>query len=149
MPGLQQQQCHQAFREIDKSFARADLQYVCEYYTNLFQFMVGVQVAGEYLGPSQVDKGFHAIPQNYTGEPTVPACYYDPGDYTCIKDATILRYDGDATNGSDSATPGCFLAVDGGRRYQARGWPEGNIDAQFQLDDPCTNYRESVRRNLA
>jgi hypothetical protein len=146
-PPLEQQACYQFFREISKDFPRQDLGYVCEYYKNLFQFMVGVQVAGEYLTPTRIDKGFHEIPQNYTGKPVVPACYYLEFDYTCVKDATVLRWSADASK-PNSGTAGCFLAIDGGHRYRAGEWPEGNVDAQFQADDPCTSYSESVRLNL-
>src|SRR5256885_2877325 len=57
----------------------------------LRQLFVGIQVAGPQLKPPKVDEGFHSIPAVASTDPTVPACYYDPGDYTCIKDTSEER----------------------------------------------------------
>lgn len=53
----------------------------------------GIQVAGPRLGPTTLDKGFHAIPPGPSGDPRVPACFYEIGDYTCVKDATAVWWD--------------------------------------------------------
>lgn len=155
-PALEQQRCYIAFRQIAPSFPRSDLGYVCEYYPNLFQFFAGVQVAGPYLNPSSIDRGFHAIPQRQQStDPTVPACFYEPGDYTCVKDAQAEIWDKDGRPpGQTTGTPGCWRAIEGGQRYLTQGekprpWPPGNIDAQITGNEPCNGYSSAVRFNLA
>ncbi|HEX9682189.1 MAG TPA: hypothetical protein VGA13_03850 [Acidimicrobiales bacterium] len=148
-PPLGQQLCFQAFREFSATFDRRDLDYVCEYYTNLFQFFVGVQVAGPFVGPTQIDKGFHAIPQKTSSaDPRIPACFYLPGDYTCVKDAVAMMWDqeGQVTG---TSTPGCFRLIDNGKRYLPGEWPVQQVAADHQPNDPCTGYSESVRVTLA
>ena len=148
-PPLDQQICFQAFREINESFARSDLGYVCEYYTNIFQMFVGIQVAGPFLGPSQVDKGFHAIPQKQSSaDPRVPACFYLPGDYTCVKDAVPMMYDA-AGQQTGTSTPGCYRVINNGKRYLPNDWPRQQVASDYRPNDPCTGYSESVRFNLA
>lgn len=148
-PPLDQQLCYQVFREIDEDYSRADLGYVCEYYKNLFQLFTGIQVAGPYLGPSQVNKGFHAIPQKPSStDPRVPACFYLPGDYTCVKDTVPMIYD---ANGqvTGTSTPGCYRVINNGRRYLPGDWPSQQVAEDFRPNDPCTGYSESVRWNPA
>ena len=147
-PALAQQRCFQAFREIDKKTPNSDVSYVCDDYKNIFQFFVGVQVAGPKLTPTNVDKGFHAIPQRQSGEPTVPACFYLPGDYTCIKDAQAEIYSASSTP-PGSSQPGCWKSIEFGKRYLPKTWPSGNINAQIRGNEPCNGYSTSVRFNLA
>jgi hypothetical protein len=142
-PAMEQQQCFQAFREVNKTYQDTDLQYTCVWYHDLFQFFVGVQVAGEYLGPSQVEKGFRAIPQHYDGRPTVPACFYPPGDHTCVKDSTVMYWNA-SMNPPGDERPGCWRAIEGGQRYKPDGWPGGNINAQINGREPCTGYDHRV-----
>jgi hypothetical protein len=143
-PGLAQQWCHQAYREIDKTTPASDLAYTCGLYTDFFQFFVGLQVAGPRLGPTSIDKGFHAIPQRYFGTPTIPACFYLPGDYTCVKDAAVHIWDAHA-NASGDQLPGCWKAIEGGQRYAADKWPKRNIDEALKGNEPCSGYDTRVR----
>ena len=117
-----------------------------------------MQVAGPHLGPTNLDKGFHAIPQRRSGDPEVPACYYDPGDYTCVKDAEAEIWSAaDRPPGNDAsgapAAPGCWQPIKGtdqepyGARFEDV-WPPGNIDAQLTGEEPCNGYSASVRFNL-
>ena len=147
-PAVEQQRCYQAFREFNTTYPTQDLRYyTCEFYRNLFQFFVGVQVAGPKLTPTNMDIGFHKIPQRREStHPEVPACFYLPGDYTCVKDAQAMYWDaGGRAPGSDE--PGCWRAFDGGRRYFSDEWKNENIS--FRGDEPCNGYDSSVRFNLA
>jgi hypothetical protein len=145
MPGLPQQQCWTAFREENKAMADNDLRYVCEYYTQLFMLFTAIQVSGPRLGPTGIDDGFHAIPQRYNGTADTPACFYLPGDYTCIKDAQALYWDASLpapgrTAQSAQNTNGCWRAIENGKRYEPGKWPAGNINAQWTGNEPCTGY---------
>ena len=146
-PGIEQQLCFQAYREIDKKTPNQDLAYTCNYYTNLFQFFVGIQVAGPKLTPSAMDKGFHAIPQRYSGSPVVPACFYKPGDYTCIKDGAAYIWSANKTAPGDQQ-PGCWTAIEGGKRYAPGTWPAENVNARIRGNEPCSGYDAKVRFSL-
>ncbi|MEA3019103.1 MAG: hypothetical protein QOI47_627 [Actinomycetota bacterium] len=155
-PSLRQQICYQAFREVDQSYPEADLGFTCAYYVNLFQFFVGVQVAGPRLGPTSIDKGFHAIPSVQSDDPRVPACFYLTGDYTCVKDATAEIWDASGQAPGDSR-PGCWRPIGdgtvpgaqkGGRRYLPNQWPTGNINAQITGQEQCNGYSTAVLTDL-
>ena len=138
-PPRTQQRCYQAYREADQSLNEQDLgAYVCGYYRNLFQLFVGIQVAGPRLGPSSVDKGYHAIPPVASKDNQSPACFYDPGDYTCVKDNQVEMWDDGAT-AQDSRT-GCWRIIADGARYFPGEYPEGNIDSNLNQLGPCNNY---------
>jgi len=79
--------------------------------------------------------GFHAIPAVESPDPTVPACFYRPADYTCIKDATKAWWDPSGVN--TNGTTGCWRLYEGGRRYFAETWPDRDIDAGRTSNDPC------------
>jgi hypothetical protein len=147
-PAEQQQICYQAFRQVDQTYPESDLGFSCGYYTNLFQFFVGVQVAGPRLGPTSIDKGFHAIPAVQSDDPRVPACFYLVGDYTCVKDAHAEIWDASGAPPGDSR-PGCWRPIGdgtpeaarrGGKRYLAGKWPSGNINAQLTGAEVCNGF---------
>lgn len=94
----------------------------------------GFQVAGPRLTPGTIDKGFHAIPPGPSGNPAVPACFYNSGDFTCVKDATAMWFD---PSGSVGGNPGCWRMPDNGKRYLPDGWPTGNVESQRTAKDPC------------
>lgn len=149
-PALDEQRCAQAYRSVDQEMSRPNLGYLCEYYRNLFQLFLGIQVSGPRLGPTGVDKGFHAIPAIESTDRQTPACFYLPGDYTCVKDAQAEIWDANGQPPGDNR-PGCWKAIEGGRRYTAGRFPEGNVNAQFDnfraLE--CNGYSASVRFNAA
>jgi len=147
-PALQQQTCYRAYRETDQDMSDPDLGYVCEFYTNLFQLFVGIQVAGPRLGPTSIDEGFHAIPQHESGNPEVPACFYNQNDYTCVKDAEAEWWDSAGQAPGDNR-PGCWRSLQGGARYLPGKWPDGNIDAQYTGNEPCNGVSFSSRLNAA
>lgn len=144
-PGLDEQRCAQAYRTVDKEMSRPNLGYLCSYYRNLFQVFLGIQVAGPRLGPTSVDKGFHAIPAIESNDRQTPACFYLPGDYTCVKDAQAEIWDANGEAPGDNR-PGCWKAIEGGKRYLSGTFPDGNINAQF--DDhralECNGFSTSV-----
>jgi hypothetical protein len=147
-PALQQQTCYRAYRETDQDMSEPDMGYVCEWYTNLFQLFVGIQVAGPRLGPTSIDQGFHAIPSHESGNPEVPACYYSQNDYTCVKDAEAEWWDSSGPPPGDNR-PGCWRSLEGGARYLPGKWPDGNIDAQYKGNEPCNGVSFGSRLNPA
>jgi hypothetical protein len=149
LPAEEQHRCWQAFREVDNRLPDPDLRYTCDYYYNLFQFFTGVQVAGPRLGPTSMDKGFHEIPQHPSGSPFVPACFYLPGDYTCVKDTQAMAWSAsDRPPGSNQA--GCWRVIESGKRYLAKDWTQQDmLTNAYRPEDPCNGYSSSARFNLA
>jgi hypothetical protein len=128
-PGIEQQRCYQAFREVNQTRPKSDLGFICGAYRNLFQLFTGIQVAGPRLGPTSVDRGYHAIPPVRSDDPTSPACFYNSADYTCVKDAQFEIWNADGQAPGDNR-PGCWMIINGAKRFLPGEWPEGNIDAQ-------------------
>jgi hypothetical protein len=141
-PPRTQQRCYQAYREADRQLPDADLGYVCEYYRNLFQLFTGIQVAGPRLGPSSIDKGYHAIPPVKSKDNQSPACFYDAGDYTCVKDVQIELWDDQAVP-QEGNRNGCWRIMNNGARYFPGEYPAGNIDSNLNALGPCNNYSTS------
>jgi hypothetical protein len=135
---VEAQPCYVAAMEGDPSLNRQDVRnYGCDFYIDLRQLFIGIQVAGPELRPQTMDRGFHAIPRIRSDNPSVPACFYEPGDYTCVKDSQVQWWDPAGTT-SDSDSPGCMRMMEGGRRYLAGDWPPGDIEAQRDpASDPC------------
>lgn len=147
-PVLQKQLCYQAFREVDATAADLDVgNYGCKTYNDLRQLFTGIQVAGPKLGPSSIDKGYHAIPAVRSNDPLVPACFYRPGDYSCVKDYMIEWWD-PAGRSETNSNPGCWRMVLGGERYLDNQAPEGNVDAQKDPSkDECNNFDQESSIN--
>jgi hypothetical protein len=144
-PGLDEQRCSQAYRSVDKEMSRPNLGYICSYYRNLFQVFLGIQVSGPRLGPTGVDKGFHAVPSIASNDRQTPSCFYLPNDYTCVKDAQAEVWDNGGDPPGDNR-PGCWKAIEGGKRYLSGQFPDGNVNAQYsdhrQLE--CNGFSVSV-----
>ncbi|HUP87535.1 MAG TPA: hypothetical protein VM143_17920 [Acidimicrobiales bacterium] len=130
-PGLDEQRCAQTYRTVDKEMSRPNLGYICEYYRNLFQVFLGIQVSGPRLGPTGVDKGFHAIPSIASTDRQTPSCFYLANDYTCVKDAQAEIWDNSGDPPGDNR-PGCWKAIEDGRRYLSGQFPDGNVNAQYR-----------------
>ncbi|HEX9889867.1 MAG TPA: hypothetical protein VGA69_10345, partial [Nitriliruptorales bacterium] len=84
LPGkpVGESECAEAMREGNPAIAREDLEQTCtfrQFYVELRQLFTGVQVAGPRLTPASIDQGFHAIPAVPSTDPSVPACFYEPG----------------------------------------------------------------------
>ena len=148
-PPRTRQRCYQAYREADQQLNGQDLAYVCDYYDNLFQLFTGIQVAGPRLGPTSVDKGYHAIPPVASQDNQSPACFYDVGDYTCVKDNQIQIWD-DQTTPPDENRNGCWRIIRDGARYFPGEYPAGNIDVDRDARGPCSSYSagSNPARNL-
>lgn len=133
------QPCRDSYLQVDPEIPRGtlDLTIACFFYDELRMLFTGIQVAGARLNPDTMDKGFHAIPAIPSKDPGVPACYYGPGDYTCVKDGTILWYDSQFQDENSANTPGCWRLLDGGARYTPGLWSSGNSMAQRKDSDPC------------
>lgn len=139
-PDRDQRQCYLAAREADPSYHPGDANYACRHYENVRQLFIGIQVAGPRLDPNNIEKGFRAIPAVASKDPMVPACYYEPGDYTCVKDATTMWWD-PTTQSSSTTAAGCWRLPEDGRRYRTGHWPEGDVPSQRDAaSDPCNIY---------
>ena len=133
--------CFQSAREADPSSERRDVvSFGCElFYNDVRQMFTGIQVAGPRLNPETMDRGFHAIPRRESSSTQVPACFYDPGDYTCVKDAQAMWWDPEtpARGTGDAEGAGCWMSAQAGRRFLAAGWPKGDLGAFDSPSDPC------------
>jgi hypothetical protein len=146
-PGYADRPCYQAYREADPEANPTDIETACEYYIDIFQLFTGMQVAGPRLGPTSVDKGLHAIPPIESNDPTIPACYYDTGDYTCVKDSLAETWDPDG-RATATSSPGCYRMVENGLRHVAGKWPAGNINDGFTGTEECNRYSQSQQLQL-
>jgi hypothetical protein len=138
--------CYQAYRSVDPEADDSDvINFACEDYNDLRQLFTGIQVAGPKLGPSSIDKGFHAIPSIDSPDPRLPACYYEPADYTCVKDAQASYWDPEALAPGASDYTGCYRMASGGKRYRANTWPPGDILNLVKGDqgDPCNSFTQT------
>ena len=140
--------CFQAQRSVDPNTPAQDAAATgCDHYDNLRQLFIGIQVAGPRLGPSSIDKGFHAIPAIESSNLQIPACYYLPGDYTCIKDFILGEWDTDAGGQNDTA-PGCWRIVDARRRTLAGVVRQNPLDGYDPAADPCLGYGSGLQQNI-
>jgi len=141
------QPCFVAIRQADPTIG-SDITAACLFddeYADLRQLFTGIQVAGPDLTPATMDEGYHAIPAVASTDPRVPACFYQPGDYTCIQDAvaehwstTMTPPDADYDLGTGA---GCWqMLEDGARTLDGQPWPAGNINAGYQPTDRCNGY---------
>jgi hypothetical protein len=144
------QLCYTAYQEVepnaDDGETRAD---ACPLYPQIRQLFTGIQVAGPRLGPTSVDQGFHAIPRVSSTNPSVPACFYDINDYTCVKDAKVEHWDQTGRSNTAQQTPGCYRGTEGAKRYLTGTWPSGNATTQDSPNDPCDAFDEGYILNPA
>lgn len=137
-----------AFREASgPDFPRRDISYAQPAYLDLFQLFRAIQVAGPRLGPTSVDKGFHAIPHSRSDDCAQPAGFYDAGDYSYVKDAQVMVYDAQADNPYSSQQPkGCYRMVENGKRYPAGGWTTGDefTSKRYTGTEPCNSYDAGI-----
>lgn len=135
------QPCYDAYVEVHPDIPRdgLDLNQLCYFYPGFRQLFTGIQVSGKRLGPKALDKGFRSIPAVASNDPSTPACYYIPGDSTCMKDAEIMWWDKDS-DGSSGEISGCWRMALGGKRFLPGTWPAGNINTPFTPSDPCNGF---------
>ncbi len=140
--------CFQAQRSVDPSTPQQDAARTgCDMYANLRQLFIGIQVAGPRLGPTSIDRGFHAIPPVPSRNLQIPSCYYLPGDYTCIKDLVILDWDPTA-RGQNSTRRACYRIVDSRRRILEEIAPQDPLTGYDPNNDPCLGYGTALRQNI-
>ncbi|HUR50308.1 MAG TPA: hypothetical protein VMY88_12375 [Acidimicrobiales bacterium] len=136
--------CIYTAREAEPDVPARDLEnFGCAMYAGIRLMFTGIQVAGPKLTPQSMDKGYHAIPDRRSTDPFVPACYFDVGDYTCIKDAQLEHWDASGQT-PGTAGGGCLRMVEGGQRYVVGSWPERDIAALVKPDDPCNRQGYST-----
>ncbi|HUR47947.1 MAG TPA: hypothetical protein VMY88_00255 [Acidimicrobiales bacterium] len=142
VPPVLESRCAEAHREGDPEMASSDIRLPCNlrnYYTEFRQLFTGIQVAGPRLTPASVEKGFRAIPAIPSGDPTVPACYYEPGDYTCVKDSVAMWWD-PAAIAPGGNQPGCWRMPEGGRRFLPGQQPQEDLASRRNpAADPCNS----------
>lgn len=140
--------CFQAQRSVDPDTPQQDAARTgCDQYANLRQLFIGIQVAGPRLGPTSIDRGFHAIPAVESPSLQIPSCYYLPNDYTCIKDFIIGDWDPKA-GGENDTTPGCYRMVGSYRRITENLQPQDPLEGYDPSVDECQGYGGSLRLNL-
>ena len=142
-PAFNQDLCFGAMREADPETPEEDAALLCRTYLPyeaFRQLFTGIQVAGPKINPQTMDKGYHAIPRGPSDSPLVAACYYLPGDYTCIKDAAPMYWDRNGTAPGSNA-PGCWRMPQEGKRYTSETWPEAELSSRADPSrDPCNGY---------
>ena len=147
VPPVEDDPCRRSLREADPSIGARDTNSSTGcgsvVYRDLRQFFTGVQVAGPRLNPASMDQGFHAIPSIASADPTLPACFYLPGDYTCVKDATLEWWDRQGTPAHGGT--GCWRMVAGGQRFLAGQWPDEALDQRAGPDDPCNAFQSAAQ----
>ena len=149
-PPIREQQCFKSYREVEPEADLNETSLACDFYNGLRQLFTGIQVSGPRLTPTTVDKGYRAIPKIRSTDPFVPACFYEPGDYTCVKDAVVERWDAQARDQATTSpgdADGCYRMTEAGLRYFAEAWPDGDVTAQEKPDDPCNDYDGSFLIN--
>jgi hypothetical protein len=145
--GLQQSPGYRAYKEGDPSGDDNAGTWARDEYRDNFMLFQGVQVAGPRLTPQSMDQGFHAIPEHASKDPFSPALFFDPGDYTSLKDGAEEWWDPQGQSppgGTPSRRPGCFRMAREGKRFIAGHWPKGD-DVFQNRADPCTGYGGSIQ----
>lgn len=141
----EQEDCFLAYKDANPTEPNRDIRgRACSLYNNLRNLFIGIQVAGPYLGPTSIDQGFHAIPGKPSPDPTQPACFYNPGDYTCVKDGVWMYWDsqGQAPNSSET---GCWRMPEGGKRYLFGTFASGDPEPLMRAgQSPCNGYGGSA-----
>lgn len=141
-----EQACLDALLEVNPQISRsgADIIFACggpysyTLYDDIRQIFTGIQLAGPHLTPASMNQGFHAIPSKRSTGPSQPSCYYNPGDYTCIKD-TVAEWFDTTTPDPSSDSSGCWRMWRGGLRFLLGQWPVGDINEHTSAD-VCNNF---------
>jgi hypothetical protein len=113
-------------------------------YSDHFMLFQAIQVAGPRLTPDAIDEGFHAIPEKASVDPYIAAFFFDPGDYTSVKDSAEIWWDPNGRPIGSGAAPGCWRMTHGGRRSLIGKWIGGD-DVFRNGSDPCTAFTGGIR----
>lgn len=132
---------YQACREGNPQAPRGECVVARPHYRKLFMLFQGIQVAGARLSSKTVDQGSHAVPRIHSTDPSKAACFYDSGDFSCVKDSLEQWWDqsGQHPAPNPQSGPGCWRMRRGGYRYLPRQWPAGD-DVFTDRADPCNGY---------
>jgi hypothetical protein len=135
--------CEHAYAEVEPNESvYYESWTVCVTFNNARMLFTGIQVAGPRLTVTSLDQGMHAIPAIPSGDPTVPACFYNPGDYTCVKDAHLQWWDPTDRHEDKPEASSCWKSMEDGKRYLPDDWPKRDVDAvRRPAEDSCNlNY---------
>lgn len=135
---LEEHPAYQACREGDPNASHEVCELAAGNFRSLFMAFKAIQASGPRLTPASVDRGLHSIPRIASTHPMLAACFFDPGDYTCVKDSVEQWWDPDALSPYWQGT-GCFRMSNGGTRYLPGGWPE-RVYAFQNTQDPCGSW---------
>jgi hypothetical protein len=136
--------CFLAYKDADPTRPDRDVRGVaCRTYKNLRNLFIGIQVAGPYLGPTSINEGFHQIPGKASTDPQSPACFYNPGDYTCVKDSVYMYWDPNA-QAPNNAKIGCWRMVFDAKRFLTGTFPTGDPGKERAPSDPCNGFNGSA-----
>ena len=108
------------------------------WYRDYFMLFTGIQVAGPNLNPTTVEEGFQSLPRIVSDNPYKASCYFEVGDYTCVKDAMEEWWDPDRNAPGDSV-PGCWRMRNAGKRFIPGSWPRDDDVFEHQ-EDECNAY---------
>ena len=111
-------------------------------YRDHFLLFEAIEVAGPRLTPQSIDQGFHAIPERSSNDPYEAAFFFDPGDYTSVKDATEEWWD-PSGRPEGASQPGCWRMINQGIRNLPGHWSGGD-EAFANTSDPCTGYGGAI-----
>lgn len=109
-------ECFQAVREIDPSFSPSG--GIClQYWEQIVHTMSGIQGAGPNLNPQTFEQAMYALGHKFGQTNWNFGGGYGPDDKGFIDDVGIVYWDSDARN-IDDGTPGAYVWIQGGRRFQ-------------------------------
>lgn len=148
-PALRQEELEKApgfraYREGNPNSTRGEASWGNGLYRDFFMLFTAIQVAGPELSPWTIDSGFHAIPRSRSTSPFVGSVYFDPDDYSAIKDAKEGWWDPTGVPPGQSSPEGCYRLVREGRRFPAWTW-EGGDDVAINRNDPCDAFSSGAR----
>jgi hypothetical protein len=143
------ERCFLAYKSADPGTPDQDIRKrACELYARLRQLFTGIQVAGPKLGPTSVDKGFHAIPKISSNDAGTPACFYNSNDYSCVKDGIVMYWDATQVPPNDPDM-GCWRMVGNAKRYLFGQFPQQEFSTTRSNSDACNGFEGTALRYLA
>jgi hypothetical protein len=135
--------CRIAAREVNPRGTGQEHNQFCQLYRSMFMLFRGIQAAGPHLTPFTVDQGNRQFPRQPSDNPFTAACWFETGDYSCVKDMQESWWDPDAPDPAGSANPdnnGCWRMTHNGLRSIPWEW-RGDGDDVFSPGDSCNNVR--------
>lgn len=141
--------CFLAYKDADPSSPDQDIRLrACGLYERLRQLFTGIQVAGPRLGPTSIDKGYHAIPKIASDDPGTPACFYNLNDYSCVKDGIAMWWDATQVPPNDPDM-GCWRIVGNAKRHLIGQFPAQEFASTKSPSDVCNGFEGTALRSFA